>query len=626
MGKSSSIALLVLCSCAPEGPEALMSGSDVRTNPWPSDVLRVNGKLQVKAPFPFDGNPDNTDRLAQSLSEMDGFGTVTSVFFPLSGDVTVESGARAAVIDLDRPGAPPLGFPLLYRAETKQLVAISPTGTVLRENHRYACAILNGVKLHAAPAMQSLIDGNPMLARAKAATVFTTRSVSDWVPGVLADLSPTKAHVTRRFQGAELDALFGGPVTTTRPGLPPSGGVLHDHVALVIQGTFSSPNYLSNPPGSLGLFDGTVKSMEDIPFMLVLPSAMTANVPVVIFQHGIGGDRSAMLTVANDYAARGYATFGIDELWHGSRQPGAVDENNNLTGAPGPDGIGDPGGLAVANFFDFTGDNAQGIAALDPRIMRDNFRQAAADLMQSVRLAKSGDWSEAGVTLDGSTLVYTGESFGAILGAMVAALDPEVPAAVLDVGGGGLFLDLVGNSASFAQLLQPFVAGGFDQLVDVNHPDTLPVRAQMSLNLMQTLMEPGDGLALSQAAAADKQVLFLEAYNDEVVANHSTEALASSWLATQVMLPAGSPPTRVVKLPEAQAPAVLSRALVQLDPACHGMYTRQKDERKYEDDFPPFVKRATPLAVDNPIERAHALALGFIDSLRAGTPTVPLVP
>jgi hypothetical protein len=328
-----------------------------------------------------------------------------------------------------------------------------------------------------------------------------------------------------------------------------------------------------------------------------------------------------MLLVANDYAAKGYATFGIDELWHGSRAPGAADMVNNISGAPIPDGIGDPGGLAITNFFDIAGDASQGIAALDPRIMRDNFRQAAIDLMQAVRVAKAGDWSEAGITLDGGGFAYSGESFGSILGAMVVAVDPEVHKAVLDVGGGGFFLDLVGNSASFAQLLQPFVAGGFDQLFDVNDPDTLPVRAQMSLNLMQTLMEPGDGLPLSQSGVAGTNLLFLEAYNDEVVSNHSTEALAQAWGAKQVMLPTGSPPTRVLKLDEVQAPAQLASALVQLDPACHGMYTRQEDQRKYQDGFPPFVKRDMPLPVDNPIERAHALALGFIQ-----TGTVPLVP
>ena len=70
-----------------------------------------------------------------------------------------------------------------------------------------------------------------------------------------------------------LDDLFGGPVTTTRPGLPASGGVLHEHVGLVVEGTFASPDYLSATPGQMGMFDDgmTVKSVDAVPFMLILP-------------------------------------------------------------------------------------------------------------------------------------------------------------------------------------------------------------------------------------------------------------------------------------------------------------------------------------------------------------------
>src|SRR4051794_20753376 len=124
------------CGCAgQDGPEALMTAGDVRTMPWPSDALMVNGKLKVAPPFPFDGNEDNLNRLGEALSELDGFGTVTSIFFPVSADVKVEAGAYAELIDLE--GQEPMRqFPLRYRAETKQLIAISPTGTVLTEHHR----------------------------------------------------------------------------------------------------------------------------------------------------------------------------------------------------------------------------------------------------------------------------------------------------------------------------------------------------------------------------------------------------------------------------------------------------------------------------------------------------------
>ena len=50
----------------------------------PSDVLLgSDGHLVVAPPFPF---PDDLPAalLAQALSALDGFGTVTAVFFPLS--------------------------------------------------------------------------------------------------------------------------------------------------------------------------------------------------------------------------------------------------------------------------------------------------------------------------------------------------------------------------------------------------------------------------------------------------------------------------------------------------------------------------------------------------------------
>lgn len=368
----------------------------------------------------------------------------------------------------------------------------------------------------------------------------------------------------------------------------------------------------------------TVKSVDAVPFMLILPQGLPADPPVAIFQHGIDGDRSTMLLVADDYTARGYAVLGIDAPFHGSRQAGAVDLVNNLSGAPIPDGIGDPGGFPVATFFDFFGDASLAIAAVDPRVMRDNLRQATVDLMATVRLATSGDWSLVpGVALGGSAPIYTGASFGGILGAGVLALDPMVPAAVLASAGGGLFVDMFGNSATLSGLVISLIGGSYDHGITVDQPDSDPVRAQMSLNLIQTVLEPGDGLALAGAAAPGKSLLLLEAFNDEVVPNHATEALAAAWGASQVLVP-GSPATRVVPLPEVWPPFIGSplRALVQLNPASHTTFTLQQDTRSYEDGSPPFVMLATPKVVDNPIATAHRLALDFMDSVRIGAPSV----
>jgi dienelactone hydrolase len=642
-----AILLLAGCGGSSSPPEAMMAVGDLRATPWPSDVLLgSDGRLTIAPPFPFSGQDASISLLANALSELDGFGTVTAVFFPVSAPVVVDAGAAASVIDLDGDD-PPHAYPLLYRAATRQLVALPPPGTVLREHHRYGCVVVDGVHddagrpLRPAKAMADLLAGGAaapaayqllaakLTAPPQAATAFTTRTVSSWVTTAIADLAtmPPIATPTRSFEpGGDMDNLFGGPVTTTRPGRPPSGGVLHDHVARVVEGTFPSPDYLSAVPGQPGLFDDVPapKSVGAVPFMLVLPKDTAAPPPVAIFQHGIDGDRSTMLLVADDYAARGYALLGIDAPFHGSRQAGAVDDVNNLSGMPIPDGIGDPNGLPVAAFFDFSGDPQRGIAPVDPRVMRDNLRQATVDLMQTVRLVTAGDWSAiSGVTLDTTAPIYTGASFGGILGANVVAVDPLVSAAVLASAGGGLFTEMFGNSPTLSVLVVSLLGQSYDSSITVDHPDTDPVRAQMSLNLIETLIEPGDGLALTGAARPPKSLLLLEAFNDEVIANHATEALAAAWGASQLTLP-GTHPTRVVTLPSVAPPYAASplRALVQLAPACHTTYTIQQDTRAYADGAPPFVALATPMTVDNPIETAHRLALDFMDSFRRGAPTV----
>jgi hypothetical protein len=641
--------LFVGCDGSPL-PEAMMTVGDLRSLPWPSDVmLASNGRLAVAPPFPFSGQAAPTALLAEALSELDGFGTVTSVFFPVNAPVEVDAGSSATVVDLEGRDSP-RRFPLFYRAPTQQLVAVAPPGTVLREHHRYACLVTGGVHdsagrpLRPAKAMADLLAGEPTAPESyrllaaqlggthpAAATAFTTATVSAWAAPVLADLAamPPVARPTRVFSpGPDLDDLFGGPVTTTRPGRPPSGGVLHDNVGLVVEGTFASPDYLSAAPGQMGTFNDppTIKSIDAVPFMLILPRGAPAGLPVAIFQHGIDGDRSTMLLVAEDYTARGYAVLGIDAPFHGSRQAGAVDLVNNLSGLPIPDGIGDPTltALPVATFFDLAGDAALGIDPVDPRVMRDSLRQATVDLMQTVRLVTAGDWSMVlGVSLATSPPIFTGASFGGILGANVLAVDPTVSAAMLASAGGGLFIDMFGNSPVLSNLVVSLIGAAYDTGLTVDHPDTDPVRAQMSLNLIQTLIEPGDGLALAGGAAPGKSLFLLEAYNDEVVANHATESLAAAWSARQVSL-SGSPPTRVVPLARAAPPYAGNplRALVQLAPACHTTFTIQEDTRGYADGSPPFVALPAPMTVDNPIETVHRLALDFMDAYRRGAPSV----
>ena len=211
---------------------------DLRAVPWPSDaLLGDDGKLHVTTPLPFDSNvEDNLTELAATLSTADGFATTRSVFFPVSDDVVVDDGATATVVDLDDTSKT-LPFPLFYRVDTKQLVAIAPLGTALLEHHAYGCYVdrrrarRRRHALHPASAMADAMAGRgtvgaqrvvsrswrrrstPRTVKPLAATAFTTQTLSDWAQKAQADLAamPPKATVDLTFTTpTELDDIFGG--------------------------------------------------------------------------------------------------------------------------------------------------------------------------------------------------------------------------------------------------------------------------------------------------------------------------------------------------------------------------------------------------------------------------------
>src|SRR5690606_88878 len=132
----------------------------------------------------------------------------------------------------------------------------------------------------------------------------------------------------------ELDALLGTPSDPV-PGGDVEGGVAHDHIGWVIDGTFESPELSSPAPGVHGRWmrDASgglvVKRRERVWFTLALPSRVdlaSEPVPVVIFQHGLGGERGNVFAVADTLCAAGFAVAAIDLPYHGMRTTGgAVD-------------------------------------------------------------------------------------------------------------------------------------------------------------------------------------------------------------------------------------------------------------------------------------------------------------
>ncbi len=165
-----------------------------------------------------------------------------------------------------------------------------------------------------------------------------------------------------------------------------------------------------------------VTSMQTIPLLMTVPNASSGHTrpaagwPVVIFLHGITGNRTQLLAMADSAAAAGYAVIGIDAPLHGitpsdtslaplyientqfaaiaNERTFDVDYVNNVTGAPGPDGLVDPSGTHIINLVSML-------------TSRDNLRQGEADLsILAVTVPSISYNGDILPDLDGSTIMF----------------------------------------------------------------------------------------------------------------------------------------------------------------------------------------------------------------------------
>ena len=192
-----------------------------------------------------------------------------------------------------------------------------------------------------------------------------------------------------------------------------------------------------------------------------------AGVPVLVFQHGLNASRAQVAAVANDQYRAGSPPSGSTRSVTATAPAFTKDERQRVHA--GPDGLAD--GDAVRGFDHSSTSRASRPrgSASSTRAVRDNFRQAVVDLTVFARLLAHGDLSASprpirtspAWKLDTSRLVYTGESFGSILG-IGALLSPTSARPPFSVGGGGIFLNMMARSPIFARLVTPFVQAAFD--------------------------------------------------------------------------------------------------------------------------------------------------------------------
>ncbi len=681
-----AIALLLCAACGDnnphgEGPHVAFEVSQtpvpVAGVPFPNDLyLDDSGHLDIPVsalPFSVNADPEIVGNASAAFAEEDCFGPGAGVIFPLrdlsADDQIDEDSLRPDTIFLiDLSTGERLRTEHHVRAVEKQIFLRPRRGTVLAAGTTYAAILTRDVALadgrHLAPAaeLEDLFAGRSpegAVTRAYAplrasdialediagAAVFTTCDYDADFTAIAGDLDAAPRPVFTATQvwraGAALDDLLGTPADDSFPGVDNPGGIAHADIAFVVAGTYVSPNYQSATPGHLGIWqrdaDGApiAKGMDEVPVLLVIPAGTTDHgaLPVVLFQHGLGESKTAVLALANTLAASGIASISIDIPFHGARSLDARDEVHNFGDGEGPDGLADASGFLVApTFFDLFGDDDA--APLDPRVQSASFRQAAIDVMALTRLIDGGDWSAVGTLAPalgdlgfrGDRIVYASESFGGFIGLLAVAYEPRLQAAFLSVAGGGLLGELLENSPTYAPFFMPILNGAFD--VAPNEVDPLydPAHTHWAYQTMGLLLGAADPLSYApRLKQKGVHIVLAAAFSDESVPNQSGEALAAALGLPWAVVPgsAADGPRYLDDIGRVELPIEDGRGFFELDPASHGMITRGRGERKFEVGFPPFVGLAEPVEFANPIVQLQAYLAQFaVSYVTDGTPVI----
>ncbi|SET96660.1 hypothetical protein [Stigmatella erecta] len=334
-----------------------------------------------------------------------------------------------------------------------------------------------------------------------------------------------------------------------------------------------------------------------------------ANWPVAIFSHALRNSHTSALAIANELAKKGFATLSYDSPYHGDRSscvgvaasaglPGddaacanpatqrcetdatqvatygrcvarseaaraACDPtalNADLTcsaagqGRCAADAKCEGGAFAIAS-----GTNNQAISGWNfvrPDNLfatRDNFRQHAIDLGQAERVIQS-DAIDALLTqanggaatgLDGSKIVYIGQSLGGMLGTLSTSVSPNVGNVVLNVPAGDLTGVLLTSQApDFVKARTGFL----QTLAAENITPGTPAFDQF-LGLAKLILDPADPLNYASRVSTRSKGKTLIHYiaQDEVLPNATTEALISA--AKKGVLTATEPAVALVNAP-----------------------------------------------------------------------------
>ena len=254
----------------------------------------------------------------------------------------------------------------------------------------------------------------------------------------------------------------------------------------------------------------------NVPVLVTVPNANSGHVrpvsgwPVVIFQHGITGNRTNMLALADTMASIGFAVVAIDQPLHGITDQTSPLYVENTPFAP----------IASERTFDLNLQDPED-PELDPSgtwfinlqsllTSRDNLRQAQADLSVLALNIPFMDLTGDGLgDLDGSNINFVGMSLGAMAGIPFLSVEPTVSNGVLSVPGGGIANMLIGSDT-----FGPIITAGLQEAgVEPGSPEFFQF-----LLVAQTVVDAADPINWGVASLTNS-LLLQQVAGDEVIPN-----------------------------------------------------------------------------------------------------------
>lgn len=442
------------------------------------------------------------------LNELGGFGRGAAAFFRFSGPVDLEPTEEApyegeALLWYDLDTQPPSPVPFaVHLGDEGSTVFLEPLRP-LRAGARHVVAVrgaltaAQGACIDRAPVMHRLLRGEVEDARleASAASLAAALAQIDVPEGQILSASVFQTHQDHwAVAQAAADVATQQYAWLERPRC-------EDQLEwLYCEGSFEATDYRDGR----AILTGTPQGQWTLPVSLWLPKNPQGPVPVIVFGHGIGGDRQHARDVVWEVASEGFAVVAVDALLHG-RHPTSV------------------GGSGTDAAMQFLGLDINQLK-IDGLALRGHFNQTALDRLQLVSLLRQASDidGDGEADLDGERIAYWGISLGSMLAPALLALDEHIGAAILSVGGGRL-MSFVTETENIRQL-RPMIynlAGG-----EANLRRLLPVA--------QTVVDAADPASWGSlvhgegrlGAGAGPHVLLPVADQDETVPPVSGRALA----------------------------------------------------------------------------------------------------